>query len=278
MYPILFSIGPFHMYSFSLLLVLAWCVFSFIFWQILRAEAVGEEHIFDLMFYASLVALVSSRIGFVIFHWDLFSDNYLKIVALWVQPGLSLYGGLVGAMVTLVLLCRSYKVRLGYVVDALGLSLPGAFMIGAIATQLDGSEVGKLANTPWSVRYVGHVGLRHPVGLYACLVLLCISVIVWLIYRRAKQDKWSFGIVGIWFFLLWSVTVFGLEFFKDNGVYWKSLSANQWVLIGIASQALGAFYVRGGGREAIRPLVSKVRTFFANAHQLLYAKFSKRHS
>lgn len=266
MYPILFSIGLLHVYSFSLLLILAWCVFSFIFWQILRAEAVAEEHIFDLMFYASLVALISARIGFIVFHWELFSDNYLKLAALWVQPGLSLYAGLIGGIATLFLLCRSYKVRLGYVADALGLSLPGAFMVGAIATQLDGSEVGKLAGTPWAVRYVGHVGLRHPVGFYAFFTLILISVVVWFIYYRAKRDKWSYGIVGIWFFLLWSVTAFGLEFFKENTVYWKSLSANQWVLIGIASQTLGAFYVRGGGREAIRPFV-----------HMLYAKFSKRH-
>lgn len=277
MYPILFSIGPFHVYSFSLLIVLSWCVFSFIFWQILRAEAVGEEHIFDLMFYASLDALIISRIGFIAVHWNLFSDNYLKLAALWVQPGLSLYGGLIGGILTLVILCRSYKVRLGYIADALGLSLPGAFMVGSIATLLDGSEIGTLANIRWAVRYVGHVGLRHPVGLYAFFIFMLISVVVWCIYYRAKRDKWSYGMVGIWFFLLWSVTAFGLEFFKENAVYWKSLSANQWILIGIASQSLGAFYVRGGGREALHPLIQRTGNALSSVRQLLYATFSKRH-
>src|SRR3990172_8092450 len=101
MYPILLSVGPIHIFSLSVFLILAWSAWSFLFWRHLRAEGVGDERIFTLMFSATVVVFVASRAGFVATHWHLFSDNLLKIVALWVQPGLSLYSGITAALVTL---------------------------------------------------------------------------------------------------------------------------------------------------------------------------------
>lgn len=274
MYPILFSIGPLHVFSFSLFLLLSWGVFSFIFWNVLRSEAVHEEHIFDLMFYATLVTFASARIVFVLSYQELFTDNLLKIATLWVQPGLSLYGGLAGGVGMLIHLCRQYKVRIGYVFDALGLALPPALLVGAIGTQLDGSQVGKLSPVPWAVWYVGQAGKRHPVGFYEAIAFVGVSILLGILYQRAKKDRWPYGVIGIWFFVLFSISMFALEFFKETALYWKSLSANQWVLIVLFSQSLGAFYVRGGGRELLTPLVQTVISRGRNAIRLFLSKGS----
>ena len=53
--------------------------------------------------------------------------------------------------------------------------------------------------------------------------------------------------------------MFPLEFAKESRVYW-TLSANQWILIALFAEALGAFYVRGGGRETIRPFINRIFT------------------
>ncbi len=278
MYPVLISLGPIHIFSFSVLLLLSWLAFSFLFWKFLRAAATVEERIFDLTFYATLAAIVGGRLGFVLTHPELFSDSLLKIVALWVAPGLSLYGGLFAAMLTLVYLARRYKVRLGLVLDALALSLPAAFLWGTLGALLDGSYVGKITSLPWAIRYVGNVGKRHPVQLYEMIAFAVIIIVVLVLQKRSVKNKWPYGLVGVWFFLIWSVVMFALEFLKDTSVYWMSLSANQWVLIIIFGEALGAFYVRGGGREAIRPLFSGLRHKLAAAAGGIYAKFSQRRS
>lgn len=278
MYPVLISLGPIHIFSFSVLLLLSWLVFSFLFWKLLRAAATVEERIFDLTFYATLAAIVGGRLGFVLTHPELFSESMLKIVALWVAPGLSLYGGLFAAMLTLVYLARRYKVRLGLVLDALALSLPAAFLVGTLGALLDGSYVGKITSLPWAIRYVGNVGKRHPVQLYEMIALAAIIIAVLVLQKRGVKNKWPYGLVGVWFFLIWSIVMFTLELLKDTSVYLMSLSANQWVLIIIFGEALGAFYVRGGGREAIRPLFLGLRYKLAAAAGGIYAKFSQRRS
>jgi len=256
MYPILVSIGPVTIFSFSVFLVLAWLTFSFLFWRSLRTSGTEEDRIFDLTFYATIVACITARAAFVLTHWDLFSDTWLKILALWVTPGLSLYGGLLGGVATLVSMSRTIKVRLGLVLDAFANALPLALIIGLIGAFLDGAVVGKIAQ----------VGRRHPVALYEIAALLLLILVQSMLARKAVRLQKPQGIVGVWFFMLWSSVMFILEVFKESRVYW-SFTANQWVLVAIFAESLGALYVRGGGRQWIRPFIYK-----------LYAKISNKHS
>lgn len=267
MFPILFSIGGVHIFSFSVFIILAWCVFSFLFWRKLRAEGIQEQQIFDLMFYSTLTSLVAARVGFVVTHGSLFTDNMLKTIALWVQPGLSFYSGFIALLLSLLYLARTYKVRVGLLLDVVSVSLPASLVIGKIGSFLDGSEVGILAHIPWAVQYVGHAGGRHPIQLYEILALVVLGIVLLVTDRRAGKEKWPYGVIGVWFFLLFAPVSFVLEFFKSHTLYWSGISANQWVLVALFAEALGAFYVRGGGREKLRPLITNI-----------YAKFSKRHS
>ncbi len=278
MYPILFSIGSVHIFSFSIFLVVSWVVFSFIFWKSLRRVVSDEQQIFDLMFYSTLMSLFASRLTFVAFHWQLFADTPLKIFAFWVQPGLSLYGGLFGGIATLLFKMKQYKLRLAFISDALAFSLPSALLAGEIGSLLDGTVVGKATNLPWAVRYVGHLGLRHPIQVYMIVLLLVIISLIVFLQKKAVKAKWPYGFIGIWFFLLYSVSMFVLEFLQESSVYFSYLSANQWVLIAIFAETLGAFYVRGGGREYFRLKFRSVHTFVFQKLKCAYAKFSIRRS
>lgn len=278
MYPVLLQAGPVHIYSLSIFLVLAWLTFSFLFWRVLRSSGIDEDKIFDLTFYATIMAFVAARSAFVATHWELFSDTLLKIVALWVTPGLSWYGALFGGVATLVSMSRGIKVRLGLVLDALANSLPAALIVGLVGAFLDGTIVGRLAELPWALRVMGEVGRRHPVALYEILGLVGIMLAVGLVSRRAARDKRPYGFVGVWFFILYSFIMFLLELSTEARVYWLSLSIAQWVLVAIFAEAMGALYVRGGGRESIRPLVYKIRATISRTMGGIYAKFSKRRS
>ncbi len=238
-------------------LFLAWLLFSFLFWRGLRTYAVDEDRIFDLTFYATFIALFFGRVGFFLTNWDAFvGKSWLLIFALWVLPGFSWLAGLVGGTATLVLLSRRYKVRLGLVLDTLATALPIPIIIGEIGSLVRGVETGKAL--PFTVK-IGSMNLNtHPVALYEVMTVLIIFIVVFRLLRLSLQKKWPYGIVGVWFFLLYAVSQFMLEFTKDTHVYWGNLSANQWVLIGIFAECIGVLYIRGGGREALRPVTIRL--------------------
>lgn len=214
----------------------------------MREFATAEEKTFDLMFYGSIAAFVGARTVFVAGNWAQFTASPLAILAIWITPGFSLYGGLLSAIIFMVLLARLMKVRVGSILDALALSLPVGLAIGKIGSLLGASEVGQATGLPLSVFYAGYPQARHPIQIYEMLTLVLLALGSVLLVRQSFLRRWQYGMVGIIFFLAYSVSGFGLEFLKESRVYWYGLSANQWVLLGLACESLGALYIRGGGK------------------------------
>jgi prolipoprotein diacylglyceryltransferase len=170
---------------------------------------------------------------------------------------------------------KTTKIRLGFILDALSVSFPTSILIALFGVLLDGSVTGTQTGVPWAIRYAGSVGLRHPVQMYEILILILVIVLVSILSKRGVKYKWPFGALGVWFLLLYTVPMFILEFFKDTHVYWISLRANQWILLAIFAESMGAFYVRCGGRERVRPLIHSIQTRFTKLVGGIYAKFSK---
>jgi prolipoprotein diacylglyceryltransferase len=248
----------------SVSLVIAWAVWSFLFWRNLRNWGTSEDRIFDLTFYATVSAVVAARAGYVVANWGEFADSPLRMFAIWVAPGMSFLSALIGAIATLVYLSRSYRVRLGLVLDAIATSLPAAVIIGKVGSFLSGVEIGRIASLPWAVAYRGESGMRHPVQVYEIIVLAFLMVVMIALQRRANAKKWAYGLLGVLFFLLFAIAGFVLELAKESSVYW-GVTANQWILIGFFAESAGALYIRGGGREKTRLVLRHI-----------YAAISKR--
>lgn len=270
MFPILISIGPFHLSSSSVFLILAWCVFSFTFWRLMREYAVEEEKTFDLMFYSTLVAILGARAFYVVFYPQEFVGDWLRIFTLWVAPGLSFYGGLLAGVATLLLLAKRKRVRMGTILDAAAAPLAGAVIVGKIGSFLGASEVGIKSQLPGAVMYAGYADLRHPVQLYEIGVLLVMLIGVIVLERKARRRRWAFGLVGSIFFLVYAASMFAFEFLKESRLIWWELRLNQWVLLALFCESAGALYVRGGGRVYVRLAGRTIGGW--------YGRISKRHT
>lgn len=269
MHPLLFSFGQIHVYWLSILTVVSWLVFSFIFWRNLRRIGIGDDVIFDLTFYATIAALIAARVGFIAFHWEIFSSKSpLLAVALWVAPGLSWTGAFIGGVSTLVALSRLYKVRLGQVLDSMVSALPCSFIIGAVGTLLDGAQQGKVSVS----------GLRHPVELYQIIGMVILYGVFMRVNVQGERNKWPYGIVSIWFIFSYALVMFLIEFVSDTHVYFGNITANQWVYLALIAECIGVLYVRGGGREKIRPLFRLFLSKLKKIGDQSYAKISKRRS
>lgn len=278
MLPLSVPIGSLSVYLSNIMLIVSWLLFSFVFWRGLRRWGIEEDRIFDNTFYSTIAALIFARFFYVITHWHIFAGkSWLLIAALWVTPGLSWLGGLIGGTVVSVVIGRMHKIRAGWILDTLALALPLPIIIGKFASFVHVLEVGRTAMLPWSVMYANAQGLRHPVQLYEMLTMAFLSLAIVRLNVIAARKKLRHGLVGMWFFFFYSSTTFLLEFFKDTPVYWGSLTANQWVLIGIFAESVGVLYIRGGGKEQMRRVIRTVRSFITKKGLRLYAAISKRH-
>jgi len=279
MYPTLLSIGPLSLSSFWLFLIIAWLVFSFLFWRELRNQAITEEHIYHLMFYGTLAAFVGSRLGFIVFHGALFEGSFwIRIFTLWIQPGLSFYGALLAGGAVMLGMSRSYAIRRSLFLDAFTIAFSSAFPWIALAGFLEGSSLGKATNFVLGIRMNNHVGLIHPVALYEMFAVFIILLVLFLIRKFRLSSMERSGVYALWFFFLFSFLMFSLEFMKESPVYFSGLNINQWICVGIFGEAVGGIITWGGGKERIKlisRLLYKQGLLIGGA---LYAKFSRRNT
>ena len=120
-----FSLGPLsiHMYGlvivFGLVLAVIYCM--------RRANQFGltEDHILDGVLWVTPFAFLCARAYYCAFRWDLYAANPISVLYIW-NGGIAIYGGVLGAVVGMLVFCKIKKISLGATLD---LVLMG-FLIG----------------------------------------------------------------------------------------------------------------------------------------------------
>ncbi len=92
--------------------------------QIAKRTGQDSEIYWDFIFYAVFFAIVGARLYYVIFAWDLFKNDLLSIFNLR-NGGLAIYGGVIGAVLTVYVFCRKRKLSFPLVLDT---SAPGLIL------------------------------------------------------------------------------------------------------------------------------------------------------
>ena len=111
-------------------------------------RGVTPEHISTMLFWALIGAILGSRIAYVIAHLSEF-DSPLEWLYVW-KGGISLLGGITGAIVINIPRMRKYGYRFFQVMDPAAVALALGIGIGRIGDLIIGDHLGK--PTSWLAR------------------------------------------------------------------------------------------------------------------------------
>ena len=176
---------------------------------VLEAKRTGQnpEDYYDLAIYAVIFAIIGARIYYVVFSWDMYKDQPVSIFNIR-QGGLAIYGGVIAAVITVIIFARIKKLSAPLLMDTAGLGLVAGQMIGrwgnffnreafgeytdgllAMRLPVDavrGSDITKMMREHMeTVEGVSYIQV-HPTFLYESLWCLLILVLL-LVYRRHKK-------------------------------------------------------------------------------------------
>ena len=90
-----------------------------------RSRGLSEDPIWDLALVGIPSGIVGARIYYVIFAWDFYKDDPVQIINLR-QGGLAIYGGVIGALIAVIIYCRIRQESFFEVWDSIALG----FLIG----------------------------------------------------------------------------------------------------------------------------------------------------
>jgi len=197
MHPILFSIGPFTLHTYGLLVAggfllgIAWAV------KLGKREGFDPQMVYDVSFWIILSGIVSSRLLYVIVEYKHYLQYPLDVFKLW-QGGLVFYGGMIGAVGAIIVCARIYKFDIWRFADIAAPSAALGHTIGRLGCLFAGCCYGREAHVPWAVTFqdvhsIAPTGIPlHPTQLYDAANELIIFLILTAFrpYRKFKGQVW----------------------------------------------------------------------------------------
>lgn len=259
MIPILFEIGPIKIYSFGLMMGIAFIVANLLLVREFRRKGMPPEKAGTITLIALVAGVAGSKLFSLFENWESFIAD--PAGELFSAAGLTFYGGLILATLGIFLYVR--KQRLGFlrVADAAAPSLILAYGIGRIGCQLAGDgDYGIPSDVPWAMTYpkgtvptnaydpkdnsLTHLGELyhqlfpdrqipdqipvHPTPVYETLAAIAIFAVLWALRKRPMAAGMLFSI----YLILAGLERLLVEFIRLNPEY-GTLSQAQWISIGM---------------------------------------------
>ena len=180
-----------------------------IFMAVYEAKRTGqkEEDYYDLSICAVIISIIGARAYYVIFSWDMYKDDLLSIFNLR-QGGLAIYGGVIAAVLTVIVFAKVKKLSAAQILDTAGLGLVlgqaigrwgnffnreafGEYTDGLFAMKLPVDAVRSSDITDLMRKHMETVdGVSYiqvsPTYLYESMWCLALLILL-LLYRRHKK-------------------------------------------------------------------------------------------
>ncbi len=211
MYPELFKIGPLTVYSYGLMLGIAFIVASYI----LTKEVERRKMDPNIATEVTLISIIFGIIGAKLFHlfenWDAFINNPLHMA--FSPGGLTFHGGLILVIIAVLIYSKRKKIPFLTLTDLAAPSLALAYGIGRIGCHLAGDgDYGTPTDLPWGTNYENGTvppslmfrgseiaksfpgGIvpdntpLHPTPIYEFLTMAIIFFILWQLRKKAWPD------------------------------------------------------------------------------------------
>jgi phosphatidylglycerol:prolipoprotein diacylglycerol transferase len=232
MYPKICSIGPFTVYSYGLMLVLAFLVSSRLACMQAKRQNINPETIFNLSFIIFISGVIGARLFYIIENIDYYIKNPFEIIMLQ-YGGLSWFGGLLlGAFVGILYLKRK-KIPVYKILDLVIPFVALGQAIGRIGCLLNGCCFGKESN--FGIYFASHQKILIPTQAHSSLILIFIFVFLRFLQDKPHKD----GEIFFAYLILYSIKRFFIEFWRaDNPVIFSGLTLFQILSIVIFFLAL----------------------------------------
>ena len=197
MNPIMFTIGNFELRWYSVLILCAViCVFILSEREASRFN-IKKDFMFNLIFWGLIFGIIGARLYYCIFEYNAFKDNLLDIFKVW-EGGLAIHGGIIFGLITVILYCKKYNVRVLRITDILCVPLLLGQAIGRWGNFFNQEAHGAATNVEtlkrlfvpdFVIKGMNIDGVTYMPSFFFESIICFIAFIILLFVRRGKYNK-----------------------------------------------------------------------------------------
>lgn len=196
MYPVIARLGPLTIYSYGLMVAVAFLLGIRVAGIEARRKHIKTDSVYDLAFYLIIGSLIGARVYYLIFFDpSVFVTNPVSILKVW-EGGLAIHGAILGGMLSGMLFSRLRRVSFWKMADLVAPSIILGQAIGRIGCFLNGCCFGVPTESALGVRFpkgslasIAYAGLAvHPAQLYESALDITGFLVLWRMRQRMKFD------------------------------------------------------------------------------------------
>jgi len=177
-----------------------------------KLELFDESLIDKLVNWFVIAIIIGGRLGHVLFfEADYFIQNPLEALKIW-HGGMSFHGGFLGVIISSILFCKKYKIKVLALFDTLSVAAPIGLFFGRLANFVNGELYGRFWTSQYAFYFSDNIP-RHPSQLYEAfsegLLLFLIELYI-CFYKRPKP-----GILSAVFCISYGIFRIICEYFRE---------------------------------------------------------------
>ena len=229
MSPIFLDLGFFQIHWYGIMYLIGFFAAYYLCYY--RRDMLGwnKDDLSDALFYCVLGVILGGRVGYMLLYdFGSLVQNPLNLLYIW-QGGMSFHGGVLGVIVSFLVLASRKKVNVFDVSDFISPAIPIGLGTGRLGNFINGELWGKPTNADWGVIFPAiDLQPRHPSQLYEMLLEgLVLFALLWLFSMKRKPRFTTTGL----FLLGYGVARFIVEFVRVPDSHLGYLLFN-WMTMG----------------------------------------------
>lgn len=206
---------------------------------------IRQDDIIDMLFFAVPLSIIGARVYYIIFYPELYrradgSWDFGAMVRIW-DGGLAIYGGVIMAVVTLLVFCKVWKIKFLAFADLGSYGMLIGQMVGRWGNFVNIEAHGGPTDLPWRMGIYQYVdGTRqymevHPTFLYESLWnLVGLLLLIWVGKKHRKFD----GQIFLGYFAWYGVGRGFIEGLRTDSLYFLNTPIRVSQVFGFATAAV----------------------------------------
>ena len=229
------SLGPLNIYFYGI--IIACGLVLAVLYCMNRSKEFGikEDDILDGVLWVTPFAICCARAYYCIFAWHEYAANPISVLYIW-NGGLAIYGGVIGALIGVTVLCKLKKIKLPAMLDLVLLGFLIGQSIGRWGNFMNREAFGAPTDSFFRMglynTITGQTEFYHPTFLYESVWNLCGFLLLHFLSKRRKYD----GQIALCYAAWYGLGRCLIEGLRMDSLYWGSFRVSQ-MLAGISCVA-----------------------------------------
>ena len=221
-----FQLGPLTIHFYGAIIALGLVLAVLYASRRSREFGIKEDDLLDGVLWVTPFAILCARAYYCLFSWEQYAANPIKVLYIW-EGGLAIYGGVIGAVVGVLVFCHVKKIRTATILDLVLLG----FLIGQslgrwgnfFNREAFGAETDTFLRMGLMNRYTEEVTYYHPTFLYESVWNAAGFLLLHLLSKKRKYD----GQIALGYAAWYGLGRTFIEGLRTDSLYWGPFRVSQ---------------------------------------------------